>query len=70
MDFGDFIAGFLLVVIIAFVIAIIMGFPMMWLWNALMPSIFGLTKITFWQGVGLNLLSGLLFGKISYKANK
>lgn len=70
MDFGDFIAGFLLVVIIAFVIAIIMGFPMMWLWNALMPSIFGLTKITFWQGVGLNLLSGLLFGKISYKENK
>ena len=70
MDFSDFIAGFLLVVIIAFVIAIIMGFPMMWLWNALMPSIFGLTKITFWQGVGLNLLSGLLFGKISYKENK
>jgi len=70
MDFGDFIAGFLLVIIIAFVIAIIMGFPMMWLWNALMPSIFGLTKITFWQGVGLNLLSGLLFGKISYKENK
>lgn len=70
MDFGDFIAGFLLVIIIAFVIAIIMGFPMMWLWNALMPSIFGLTKITFWKGVGLNLLSGLLFGKISYKENK
>lgn len=70
MDFGDFIAGFLLVIIIAFVIAIIMGFPMMWLWNTLMPSIFGLTKITFWQGVGLNLLSGLLFGKISYKENK
>lgn len=70
MDFGDFIAGFLLVIIITFVIAIIMGFPMMWLWNALMPSIFGLTKITFWQGVGLNLLSGLLFGKISYKENK
>lgn len=70
MDFGDFIAGFLLVIIIGLGIAIIMGFPMMWLWNALMPSIFGLTKITFWQGVGLNLLSGLLFGKISYKENK
>jgi len=70
MDFGDFIAGFLLVIIIGLGIAIIMGFPMMWLWNALMLSIFGLTKITFWQGVGLNLLSGLLFGKISYKENK
>lgn len=70
MDFSDFIAGFLLVIIIGLGIAIIMGFPMMWLWNALMPSIFGLTKITFWQGVGLNLLSGLLFGKISYKENK
>ena len=39
---------------------LIMGFPTMWLWNWLMPTIFGLTKIGFWQSVGLMFLSGLL----------
>jgi hypothetical protein len=37
------------------------GFPVMWLWNWLMPSIFGLRAITFWQAVGLLILSHVLF---------
>ena len=41
--------------------AAILGFPLMWLWNWLMPSIFGLTEITFWQALGLNALSAILF---------
>jgi Ca2+/H+ antiporter, TMEM165/GDT1 family len=32
------------------------------LWNWLMPSLFGLPAITFWQAVGLLALSWLLFG--------
>ena len=32
------------------------------LWNWLMPGIFGLPAITFWQAVGLLALSWLLFG--------
>ena len=32
------------------------------LWNALMPAIFGLGTITFWQALGLLVLSRLLFG--------
>jgi hypothetical protein len=32
------------------------------LWNWLMPPIFGLTAITFWQALGLLALSWLLFG--------
>lgn len=31
------------------------------LWNALMPEIFGLTTINFWQAFGITLLSGCLF---------
>lgn len=30
-------------------------------WNWLMPTIFGLTTIGFFQAWGLNVLSGLLF---------
>jgi hypothetical protein len=43
------------------VAAVLLGLPLMWLWNWLMPSIFGLTEITFWQALGLNTLSAILF---------
>lgn len=33
----------------------------MLLWNALLPDIFGLTTITFWQALGLVILSKILF---------
>ena len=38
-------------------------FGLMFLWNWLMPAIFGLTIITFWQALGLLILSKILFGK-------
>jgi hypothetical protein len=44
-------------------IALLMTLPTMWLWNWLMPTIFGLIKIGFWQALGLNLLSGIFFQK-------
>lgn len=42
------------------VIALLMTFPVMWLWNWLMPDIFGLVEINFWQALGINILSGIL----------
>ena len=36
-------------VIIAMAMALLFGFIVMWLWNWLMPDIFELTTITFWQ---------------------
>jgi len=38
------------------------GFIVMELWNGLMPAIFHLTTITFWQAIGLLILSKILFG--------
>jgi hypothetical protein len=49
----------LLLVLIA---ATVVGFVVMGLWNALMPQLFGLRAITFWQALGLLLLAKLLFG--------
>ena len=42
------------------IVGLITAFPTKWLWNWLMPVIFDLPKITFWQALGLNLLSSLL----------
>jgi hypothetical protein len=51
--------------------ALLMAFPTMWLWNWLMPAIFGLKVITFWQALGINFLCGILFkGSSSTTNNK
>jgi hypothetical protein len=52
------------------IIAIVMAFPVKWLWNWLMPTIFGLIKINVWQAFGLNLLSGLLLKSTYTNSNK
>jgi hypothetical protein len=38
------------------------GQAVLQLWNLLMPEIFGLHPISFWQAVGLMALSWILFG--------
>jgi hypothetical protein len=43
-------------------LAILFGFVLMWLWNWLMPEIFGLTTINYWQAVGLFILLKILLG--------
>ena len=49
--------------VIGLVILLVMlfGIPLQLLWNWLMPSIFGLRYITFWEAVGLNTIASILF---------
>ena len=42
--------------------AFLFGAVIMWLWNCLMPAIFHLGLITYWQAFGLAILGRLLFG--------
>ena len=57
------IAGWVILGVIGIVgLAILFGFIIMWLWNSLMPELFGLTTITYWQAVGLFILSKILIG--------
>ena len=39
----------------------IFGFVVMWLWNRLMPPLFGLHVLSFWQALGLLILSKIVF---------
>ena len=41
------------------------GSVVMLLWNALLPSIFGIGTITFWQALGILILAKILFGGFS-----
>lgn len=58
---GKIIAG----IFIAAIIAVAVGALVMVLWNWLMPGIFGLRQITYWEGFGLVLLLRLLVGGFS-----
>ena len=57
-----FIGFIILGAIAAAGFAFIFGYFVMLLWNWLMPSLFGLTTITFWQAAGIALLARLIFG--------
>ncbi len=43
-------------------LAILFGFVIMWLWNWLMPELFGLPALTYWQAVGIFILFKILLG--------
>ena len=44
---------------------LVFGFAFLYLWNALIPDLFGGPTISYWQGIGLILLSKALFGSWS-----
>ena len=46
--------------------SLLLAWPVQLLWNLLMPTIFGLGKITFFQAFGLKLFFGLAFGSMSF----
>lgn len=55
--------GFLLIVIAFSAIVML-------LWNWLMPVIFGLDAINFWQALGLFILARILFGGFGFDKHK
>ena len=55
---GGIFGGLILAVLLAF----LLGFFVMLLWNFLMPSIFGLPAINYWQAFCIILLAKIVFG--------
>ena len=53
--------GILIVLGIAALVTLF-GFIVMLLWNWLLPNLFAFHTITFWQAIGLVILSKILFG--------
>jgi hypothetical protein len=55
------IEAFLIIVGLLLLSSILLAFPTMWLWNWLMPDIFGVMKIDLYQAMGINFLTNILF---------
>jgi hypothetical protein len=58
---SDFLTAIVTVIGIFLLVAILMGLPLMLLWNWLMPQLFNLPEIGFWQAVGLNFMCSIMF---------
>jgi hypothetical protein len=57
-------------VFVTVLFGLILALPVMLLWDALMPALFGLGTITWLQAWGLLILCGLLFKNTSSSSNK
>lgn len=59
------ILGILGVIALGFVF----GYAIKLLWNWLMPELFGLKGISYWQGIGIFILARLIFGSFGGNSN-
>lgn len=59
---GRLLFAFFFPLLWALLIAIVM-----WLWNAILPSLLHVNTITYWQAAGLFLLCRILFGGFSFR---
>ena len=62
------LTGIAVVMLFAFVVALVASLPVYWLWNWLMPDLFALKEITWLQALGLSLLCSFLFKPSSAKS--
>ena len=53
-------------VVIGGILLIVLGFVIQYLWNWLMPGLFSLKTITFWQALGLTVLSRIFFAGVGW----
>ncbi len=63
---GEFAGMIIFGIIVIGGLAILLGFIIMWLWNWLMPMLFGLPTLTFWQAAGVFILSKILLGGCNF----
>ena len=57
-------------IIAAGVFLLLFGYGFMLLWNWLMPEVFGLSSLSYWQAVGILFMAKLLFGNFEGKGHK
>lgn len=52
--------------VLAATLALIFGWAVMFLWNAILPAVAPVRALTYWQGVGLLVLARLLVGGLGH----
>lgn len=55
---------------LAVIFATLFGWLFMLLWNAVMPEVFNLNQINYWQAIGIVLLAKILFGAHGHSGHR
>ena len=58
------------IIIGSIMLDLILTVPAMWLWNYLMPNIFNLPTLTFWQVFGLEILASFFTSSTHVRGGK
>jgi len=67
---NNVLESILIIIGLIILAALLFTLPLQILWNWLMPYLFNLPIISFWQAFGLNMLAGILFrSNITIKQN-
>lgn len=61
----EVVSKIIIIVAVILAMALLFALPVMWLWNDLMPDLFGLKTIGFWAALKINILTGILFRSTS-----
>jgi hypothetical protein len=66
----DYVVAGAIIVAVFLALAAAYSLAVMWLWNVILPDLFGWPTITFWQALGLTVLCHLLFNPPRPSNNK
>lgn len=69
-NIAEAIAVFITALCVLFLFSLILALPLLWLWNATMPELFGLKEINWWMAWKLMLLSSIIFKSFSVSSSK
>ena len=58
---GKFITSWVTLFICVLAIGLLLVWPLVWMWNFVMPDLFGVPTITYWQMFHLYMLIQCLF---------
>ncbi|HXW57184.1 MAG TPA: hypothetical protein VEJ67_15655 [Candidatus Cybelea sp.] len=64
------ILKFAMIAVLCVIALALFGLVVMELWNWLTPALFGWRRITYWQGVGVIILTRILFGRWGASAGR
>jgi hypothetical protein len=61
------VVGFIITMVIVAGMLLLFAFPTMWTWNSVMPEVFGLPVLKYWQMVSLQVLVALMLPNATTK---
>lgn len=64
MDLSTVVGAIILIAGIVFIVGLVLSVVLTWLWNSLLPGLFGFPYINVWEAWGLMAITSILFRSV------